>query len=678
MTVEFEQQQPTVVVEINNNNSNQSQSVEMQDSPLDKTNNNTQQPSNARRPSRNPFKRRKQKEATKTDEEIPDVREPNLGFKDAFTMYRIIGWNWILVFIGIIGAMGAGVIPLSFQFLIGDLINVFTPVRADGSLVPPQEMKDGVAKYASYFAIIAAGAAVANFLKDFFLNWASERIGMNVRGAYFDALTKQEMGFFDIKKIGALTVTLSEDVNRIQEVYSVKIATLLQNLTQFVIGLILAFISGYQMAGVMISTLPLMIGGVMVLGGVIRALTAKINKANDHSAFIATEVMSSMRTVRSMAGEEKERARYGKDLRKMYLAGIGKSIAQGITFGSLIGVLWGTTALAFWYGGGLVVDKTMDVGAMLKVFGLSLFAIIGISQAGSFFPDFGKALVSQKAVLKIIKRVPAITFKGGKTLDNVKGNIRFENVDFIYPSRPGVTVLKDFSLEINPGQAVALVGPSGSGKSTIVGLVERFYEPAKGKVYIDGVDISEIDPMWLHRNVGIVTQEPVLFATSIYNNIAYAVGDKNVTPQQVEEAARAANCHNFIMDLPQKYNTILGEKGVSLSGGQKQRIAIARALVQNPQILLLDEATSALDTESEALVQAALDHLMKGRTTICIAHRLSTVKNADKICVLAKGVLKETGTHDELMKIENGIYKGLAEKQMLFSHQEDLEDVMDM
>ncbi|KAF0979512.1 hypothetical protein FDP41_001490 [Naegleria fowleri] len=346
-----------------------------------------------------------------------------------------------------------------------------------------------------------------------------------------------------------------------------------------------------------------MVGGVVILGGVIRSLTARINKANDHSAFIATEVMSSMRTVRSMAGEEKERARYGKDLRKMYLAGIGKSVAQGITFGALIGILWGTTALAFWYGGGLVVDKTMDVGAMLKVFGLSLFAIIGISQAGSFFPDF---------------------------------------------------VLKDFSLEITPGQAVALVGPSGSGKSTIVGLVEKFYEPAKGKVYIDGVDISEIDPMWLHRNVGIVTQEPVLFATSIYNNIAYAVGEQNVTPQQVEEAARAANC------------------------GQKQRIAIARALVQNPQILLLDEATSALDTESEALVQAALDHLMKGRTTICIAHRLSTVKNADKICVLAKGVLKETGTHDELMKIENGIYKGLAEKQMLFSHNEDLEDVMDI
>ena len=539
-------------------------------------------------------------------------------------------------------------------------------------------MKDGVSKYASYFAIIAAGAAVANFLKDFFLNWASERIGMNVRGAYFDALTRQEMGFFDIKKIGALTVTLSEDVNRVQEIYSVKIATLFQNLTQFVIGLVLAFTSGWQMTFVMISTLPLMVGGVVILGGVIRSLTARINKANDHSAFIATEVMSSMRTVRSMAGEEKERARYGKDLRKMYLAGIGKSVAQGITFGALIGILWGTTALAFWYGGGLVVDKTMDVGAMLKVFGLSLFAIIGISQAGSFFPDFGKAMVSQKAILKIIKRVPAITFKGGKTLDVVKGNIRFENVDFIYPSRPNVTVLKDFSLEITPGQAVALVGPSGSGKSTIVGLVEKFYEPAKGKVYIDGVDISEIDPMWLHRNVGIVTQEPVLFATSIYNNIAYAVGEQNVTPQQVEEAARAANCHNFIMDLPQKYNTILGEKGVSLSGGQKQRIAIARALVQNPQILLLDEATSALDTESEALVQAALDHLMKGRTTICIAHRLSTVKNADKICVLAKGVLKETGTHDELMKIENGIYKGLAEKQMLFSHNEDLEDVMDI
>ncbi|KAL9654499.1 hypothetical protein ABK040_010519 [Willaertia magna] len=274
-----------------------------------------------------------------------------------------------------------------------------------------------------------------------------------------------------------------------------------------------------------------------------------------------------------------------------------------------------------------------------------------------------------------------IPFKGGLQPDKVLGNISIQNIDFAYPSRPNTMVMKDFSLEIKQGQAIALVGPSGSGKSTIVGLLERFYSPNKGKIYLDGVDIETIDPMWLHRNIGIVSQEPVLFACTIRENIAYALGGiENTTQEQIENAAKQANAHNFICDLPDGYNTLLGEKGVSLSGGQKQRIAIARALLQDPKILLLDEATSALDTESESLVQAALDELMKGRTTICIAHRLTTVINSDVICVLVKGVMKEKGKHEELIKIPNGIYRKLAEKQMVLVEEnvDDVEDVMDV
>ena len=232
---------------------------------------------------------------------------------------------------------------------MGDLINVFSPTRADGSTVTPEQQKAEIGVYASYFAIIAAAACIANFMSQFFLNWASERIGVAIRSAYFDSLTVQEMGFFDIKKVGALTITLSEDITRIQEIYSVKMATLLQNLAQFLIGVILALTSGWQMALVMMSTTPLMILGVVFLGGIIRKLTLAINKANDHSASIATEVMGAMRTVRSMAGEEKERVRYKKDLTKMYLAGIGKAVAQGSTFGILVGILWGTTALGMFF-----------------------------------------------------------------------------------------------------------------------------------------------------------------------------------------------------------------------------------------------------------------------------------------------------------------------------------------
>ena len=231
---------------------------------------------------------------------------------------------------------------------MGDLVNVFSPTKADGTAITVAEQKSLISTYAGQFAIIAAGSAIANFMSQFFLNWASERIGVALRGAYFDSLTTQEMGFFDIKKVGSLTITLSEDISRIQEIYTVKLATLFQNMTQFIVGVVLALTTGWEMALVMISTTPLMVLGVVVLGGIIRKLTLKINKANDHSAAIATEVTSCMRTVRSMAGEEKERSRYKRDVRKMYLAGIGKSFSLGATFGLLTAILWGTAALAFW------------------------------------------------------------------------------------------------------------------------------------------------------------------------------------------------------------------------------------------------------------------------------------------------------------------------------------------
>ncbi|EFC45687.1 predicted protein [Naegleria gruberi] len=532
-------------------------------------------------------------------------------------------------------------------------------------------MKASVSDIAIKFTIIAAASAVASFLSQFFLNLASERIGVSLRKAYFNALTRQEMGFFDIKKTGALTVALSEDISKIQEVYSNKLALLLQNTAQFIIGIVLAFVSSWQMSLVMISTSPLLVFGVGVLSKIVEVLTKKTNGATEHSASIATEVVSSFRTVKSMGCEEKEQERFAKDLKNINTYGFFKAILQGTTFAAVSFILWGTIALSFWYGGGLVAESTISVGAMMKVFGLMLFGVIGLSQAGTQVPEFSKAQMSQKTLLRVLKREPAIPFKGGKAPEEkLKGSIQIKNVKFVYPSRPNATVLTDFSIDIKPGTSVALVGPSGSGKSTIVGLLERFYDPQEGDIVIDGYNIKDIDPQWLHRNIGIVTQEPVLFATTIRENIAYAVGSENVSQTQIEEAAKSANCHNFIMDLPDGYDTKLGEKGVSLSGGQKQRVAIARAILQDPQVLLLDEATSALDTESEGLVQAALDNLMQGRTSICIAHRLSTVQNCDTIYVLVKGELKESGTHHELIKKEDGIYRKLAERQMMFGKSE--------
>ena len=436
----------------------------------------------------------------------------------------------------------------------------------------------------------------------------------------------------------------------------------------------------WRMSLILVSTTPLTFGNYMAMSTISTILTRKINRLTEHSASVSNEITGCIRTVKSMAGEEKEIVRFKQDMIKINRLGIAKGVAHSIAYGVAAVVTWGTVALGFWYGGNEVAEGKSTIGSIIKVFGMLFLGVISITRAATFFPHYGKAFVSETTFLKVYCRKPAIPFKGGVQPERLIGNIRVENVDFAYPSRPNTIVMKDFSLEIQQGQSVALVGPSGSGKSTIVGLIERFYSPNKGKIYLDGVDIETIDPQWLHRNIAIVSQEPILFATTIRENIAYAVGIENVTQDDVEQAAKKANAHNFVMDLPQGYNTMLGEKGVSLSGGQKQRIAIARALLQDPKLLLLDEATSALDTESESLVQAALDKLMEGRTSICIAHRLTTVLNSNVICVLVKGVMKEKGTHDELIRIPNGIYRKLAEKQMIFAEEkvDDVEEVMDV
>ncbi|KAG2379269.1 hypothetical protein C9374_007408 [Naegleria lovaniensis] len=611
-----------------------------------------------------------QKDPSTQEEQIKDSREPKIRYHDHWTIFKSFGWSWILILLGMLGSMGTGVIMLVFQFIFGDLINIFQPVN--GVMPTQDEMRNAISIISLKFTGVAIGGMVSSFMAQFFLSWASERIGISLRREYFNALTRQEVAFFDIKQTGALTVAMSEDISRIQDAWTNKLSSVMQHLTTIIVGLVLAFVSSPQMTGVTISTAPLMIA----IGGIMGKFTEMISKRSGEiiakSASKATEVVSAFKTVKSMGCEEREQVQFAFILKKLHLYGLLKAFTQGVSMGSENLILWGTTSLAFWYAGNLVVDGVIVIGDLVKVFGLLIFAIFSMAQAFIMLPDISKAMNSQRTLLLVIKRQPAIPFKGGKSLGQEVGKIEFKNVKFSYPSRPNVTVLKDFSLDIRTGQSIALVGPSGSGKSTIVGLLERFYDPEEGSVFIDGVDIKDIDPKWLHKNVGIVTQEPILFATTIRENIAYAVGNENVSNEQIEQAAKAANCHNFIMDLPNGYNTLLGEKGISLSGGQKQRVAIARALLQNPKILLLDEATSALDTESEALVQAALETLMKGRTSISIAHRLSTIQNCDVIYVLVKGEIKEKGTHAELIAMEDGIYRKLAEKQTILgdsSHQ---------
>jgi ATP-binding cassette subfamily B protein len=333
---------------------------------------------------------------------------------------------------------------------------------------------------------------------------------------------------------------------------------------------------------------------------------------------------------------------------------------SGTFFGVAFFAAFTAGVFVFWYGARMVAADEMTAGNLISFLFYTMQMAFGLSALAELWTDVQRAAGAAERVFELLHREPAIAPTGGRTLEHVQGAVRFEHVTFAYPGRPDVTVLKDFSLELEPGEVVALVGPSGAGKSTIASMLYRLYDPLEGRLTLDGSPYPELDAEWLRRQVGVVAQEPLLFSTSIADNIRY--GRPEATDEEVEAAARLANAHGFISSFPEGYQTLVGERGIQLSGGQKQRVAIARAVLKNPRILILDEATSALDAESEHLVREALERLMKGRTTLVIAHRLSTVKDADRVVVLESGAVVQSGTHAELVG-EEGLYRRLVERQ---------------
>jgi len=337
--------------------------------------------------------------------------------------------------------------------------------------------------------------------------------------------------------------------------------------------------------------------------------------------------------------------------------GIKQAHISGFLLGLGEGFIFCVYTISFWYGGKLVSENIMSFAEVIKVFMAIALTAMSIGQGAALAPDAAKAQTAANAVFSIVDHQPEIdsSSEEGEKVDTVSGSLQFIDVEFNYPTRPDVKVLNKFNLTIESGQVVALVGPSGCGKSSVISLIERFYDPASGDIKVDKFFLKDINIKCLRHQIGLVSQEPVLFSGTIAENISY--GKEGATQEEIEAAARSANAHNFISEFPDGYKTQVGERGTQLSGGQKQRIAIARAIIKDPKILLLDEATSALDTESEKVVQDALDTVMKGRTTIVVAHRLSTIQHSDKICVFRDGKIHEQGTHKDLMALGGAYYE---------------------
>ncbi|THD21346.1 ATP binding cassette subfamily B MDR TAP [Fasciola hepatica] len=548
-------------------------------------------------------------------------------------------------------AVGTGE-PLSF-FLFGDMVDSLSGQAGINT--------QNIYRTAIYFALLGLLVLIVGFVQVFCFHYSSLRQTQRIRQLYFSAVLRQNIAWFDGQSSGSLISQLSENIDNIEKGTGYKLGLFIQYLATFITGIVIGFVKGWKLTLVALATMPLTLIAFGVFAFVMQKFSKMESVAYAEAGAIAGEVLSAIRTVVAFGGEQQEHKRYVDKLGEAEKVGIKKSSAIGCVTGFMGFVIFASCALIFWYGIKLTVEENYNVGAVFIIF---FNLILGTIALGSAMPNlefFAIARASAVPIFETIDRIPPIDKEaGGKQLPAVTGDIEFRNVSFIYESRPDVTILENFNLKVKPGQTIAFVGPSGSGKSTVVHMLQRFYDPVEGQIFINGTEIRQLDLLWYRSQLGVVQQEPVLFAGTVAENIT--MGYLNATREQIEEAAKLANAHEFIMKLPEGYDTWIAEGGGSMSGGQKQRIAIARALVRNPKIMLLDEATSALDTRSERQVQAALDKACSGRTVMMIAHRLTTVQNADCILVIEKGRVRESGTHRELLKA-GGLYSTMLRAQ---------------
>ncbi|XP_077998882.1 ATP-dependent translocase ABCB1-like isoform X2 [Glandiceps talaboti] len=525
-------------------------------------------------------------------------------------------------------------------------------------------------KYAIYYCIVGGAVFIASYFQACFWTVSCERQTNKLRRAFFKSILRQEIGWFDKHQSGELTTRLSDDLEQVRLGLGDKFSLVIQFVAAFFSGFAIGFWKSWKLTLVMMSLTPLLAIVSGLMAKVITSFATKEQEAYAGAGSVAEEVLSCIRTVTCFNGQRKERQRYESELVKARTLGVRKAFTTGASMCITFVVMFGAYALAFWYGPTLVAKGELNGGEVLTVFFCVMIGSMSIGNIGPNVQFVATAKGAAGTLMEIIENEPEIDSNSeeGVKLQEIKGDIELRNVNFAYPTRSEVTVLKDFSIKVEAGQTVALVGASGCGKSTVVNLLLRFYDILAGQILIDGYDITNLNIRWLRQNIGVVSQEPILFGYTIKENIA--LGREDATDAEIQQAAKDANAHDFIKALPKAYDTMVGERGAQLSGGQKQRIAIARALVRNPKILLLDEATSALDTESEKVVQVALDRALQGRTTIVIAHRLSTIQNADLIIAVDGGEVKEQGTHAELMQ-RDGTYKQLVMLQMVAAAEDD-------
>ena len=613
-----------------------------------------------------------EKEIVKRQLDIPVIK---VGF---LTLYRYATRNDIIIIaISAFCAIAGGAVMPLMTVIFGQLAGIFQGFF--NGTVSHDHFNSELGHYTLYFVYLAIGEFITIYICTVGFIYTGEHISGKIREQYLAAILRQNIAFFDKLGAGEITTRITADTNLVQDGMSEKIALTLTAIATFVTAFVIAFIKFWKLTLILTST----VFSIVIIMGSGSRFIVKYNKQSLESyglgGTVAEEVISSIRNATAFGTQDKLARQYDGHLTEAEKWGTKLKIVLAFMIAGMFGVIYLNYGLSFWQGSRFIVSGEMTLSQVLTIL---LAIMIGAFSLGNVAPNAQAFTTSVAAAGKIYNTIDRNspldpTTERGDRLDRVEGTVELKDIRMIYPSRTEVVVMENVSLKVPAGKTTALVGASGSGKSTIVGLVERFYDPVGGKVYLDGHDVSTLNLRWLRQQISLVSQEPTLFGTTIFGNIRHGlIGtkyEKASTEDQkvlIERAAKMANAHDFVMGLPEGYETNVGERGFLLSGGQKQRIAIARAMVSDPKILLLDEATSALDTKSEGVVQAALDVAAKGRTTIVIAHRLSTIKTADNIVVMSQGRIVEQGTHDDLLEMRSA-YFNLVEAQRISAEKEE-------
>jgi ABC-type multidrug transport system fused ATPase/permease subunit len=586
------------------------------------------------------------------ENDLPKSKITASSLNKAKIIFKYAGKNRWKFYVGLVFLLLTSVTALAFPKFMGMLVDCVN--KKDSALANQIALGLGL--------VLILQSVFSFFRLSLFVNFTENTLA-NVRLALYTNLVKLPMSFFSQKRVGELNSRISNDIGQIQDTLTTTIAEFLRQFILIIGSFIMLASINIKLTIMMVSVVPLVGVAAVIFGRFIRKYSKKVQDQVAESQVVVEETMQGISIVKAFANEWYEIERYKEKIKEVVKIAIKGGQFRGYFASFIIICLFGTIVAVVWYGVQLSIAGEITVGELFTFILYSSY--VGASSGGiaELYAQMQKAIGATERVFELLEEIPEKinTMQSASIVEKIKGNVTFKNVAFHYPSRKEVKVLKDVSFTAGFGQKIAIVGPSGAGKSTIASLLLRFYNVNEGEILIDEKNIYDYDLENLRGNMSIVPQDVILFGGTIRENIAY--GKPNATEEEILIAAKQANAYNFIESFPEKFETIVGERGIKLSGGQRQRIAIARALLKNPSILILDEATSSLDSESEKLVQEALEILMEGRTSIIIAHRLSTIRSADQILVLDNGEIIEQGTHTELITLENGIYKNLSNLQ---------------